>query len=52
MIINSGVSGPDSGSDTDQAVQPQKIARYLKFRIEEIDMVEGLYFLLLNELSS
>ena len=33
---------PTSRSDTNQAAQPQKIARDLKFRLYE---VEGLYYL-------
>ena len=33
---------PTQWSDTNQAVQPQKIARGLKFQIKEVD---GLYYL-------
>ena len=35
------VFGVPTRSDTNQTVQPQKMARGLKFRIEE---VEGLYY--------
>ena len=34
-------SGLSTGSDTNRAVQPQKIARGLKFQVSE---VEGLYY--------
>ena len=38
-------SGFPTKSDTNRAGRPQKMARGLKFRISEVDMVEKLYYL-------
>ena len=41
LVVKKPVSGFPTMSDTNQAVQPQKMARGSKFRIYE---VEGLYY--------
>ena len=41
-VFGRGGGGVKTRSDTNQAVQPQKMVRDLKFRIQE---VEGLYYL-------
>ena len=42
FIVRNQSSGFSTGSDTNQAVQSQKMARGLKFQIKE---KEGLYYL-------